>query len=82
MGEYYPFEVLKVHKLSSLFKGIAICGTRHPRKYSRTTMGVTCKNCLKKGVELIHVDSNGNKSEMIIKDGKSTYISVKEKIDV
>ncbi len=81
MGEYYPFEVAKVHKLSSLFRDKAICG-RRTRRYSRTVIGVTCKNCLKKGVELIYIDSDGNKSEMIIRKGQATYISVKEKQNV
>ncbi len=79
MGEYYPFRMYKIHKSSSLFRWRAICGMISPRRVSKTIIGVTCKSCLKKGVELIHVDSNGNKSEMIIKEGKSTYISVKER---
>ncbi len=43
---------------------------------SKTIIGVTCKDCVKKGVELIHVDSDGNRSEMRIKDGKATYYTI------
>ena len=68
MGEYYPFEVLKVHKLNSMTRR-GLCG-RRVRRFSRTILGVTCEDCKKKGVEMIYVDSNGNESEMVMRRGR------------
>ena len=72
MGEYYPFEVLKVHKLNSMI-GRGICG-RRARRFSKTVIGVTCQSCRKIGVEFTFVDSKGNKSEMKIRGGKAVCL--------